>query len=352
MRKIKIVILSILYSVLCCDLSSAADYTINIDSNIFSETSVRLNREVYNISSDNFNKSRVMSGNSQFSSVLFNSYVQNVDPIIPIALTICETGSWMDTRYVWSSAIYAKPLLNSGADMDSISVERINADTYIVLGLVEYLGCGTNCTGGQHYHYIGKNDNDSLGPLQVLRRYIEPTNGVSYPNGTNVIDLMRWKDNVIFFEHNITSAIVKAGDWNNGIEISSPEYLTVLSGVIHNTGASFISAQSWNSSVASGWVNPKAIFQFAEDLTSEENLRILEEYIKEWYSNAKVIASNNEQFTLPGQASVSELDSVLSRIGVSKQNYANSFNHKQYYPVRALLNYMALKQLYTSGGDE
>lgn len=352
MCKIKTAILILLCSMLCCNLSFAADYTTNIDSNIFSETSIRLNQEVYNISSDNFNSSRVMSGNSQFSSVLFNSYIQNVDPIIPIALTICETGSWMDTRYVWSSAIYAKPLLNSGADMDSISIDRVGADTYIALGLVEYLGCGTNCTGGQHYHCIGKNDNDSLGPLQILRRYIEPTNGVSYSNGTNVVDLMRWKDNVIFFEHNITNAIIKAGSWSNGIEITSPECLTVLSGVIHNTGASFISTQSGASPAASGWINSKAIFQFAEDLTSEESLQILDEYIEGWYNNVKIIASNNEQFTLPGQASTSELDSVLSRIEVDKHSYASSFNHKQYYPLRALLNYMALKKLYTSGGKQ
>lgn len=82
------------------------EVSICIDSNIFNTTQVRLNTEIYKISSEICNKEHIIEDFGEPQSNLARSYIQNINPLIPVAMTINETGMWADSRFTWSSAIY------------------------------------------------------------------------------------------------------------------------------------------------------------------------------------------------------------------------------------------------------
>lgn len=148
---------------------------------------------------------------------------------------------WSDTRYTWSSAIYSKLLNSAGVDMGRVKIEQVDTDTYVINGLCSYYGCGTNCTAdvNSHYHTIGYNDCDSLGPLQILRHYVEGNNYITYDCGNVVLDLMSWDDNVQYFAHTQSKRFLDTENWNSGYTISNTYELVALMAVAHNTGTAF-----------------------------------------------------------------------------------------------------------------
>ena len=330
-----------------------SEISMKIDSSVFSPTCIRLNTEIYDTASDWFSREEITKDLDGVSSVLLDSYLDVVNPLVPVALTVNETGGWKDTKYTWTSAIYSKPMSDAGADMDNIVIDAVSSETYVVLGLMEYMGCGGNCNASRdsHYHFAGKNDNDSLGSLQVLRHYVESSGSITYPCGEKCTDLMSWKDNVIYFQHSLTDTFKKAGAWCKGKQLRNTEQLVALAGIIHNTGSTFLTKHYEDDAASSNWNTCSAAYRFAEDIATEQNLEIIKAYVEDWYVNAREQAIEGQSFSLPGECGRDVLDALLMRMGVSKLEYASSFEHKQYYPLRAVLNYEALKCLYTSGGE-
>lgn len=319
---------------------------VAIDTNVFNATSVRLNTEIYNETADILDKRHIQNDYGESGTPLYNSYLQYINPLVPLSLTICETGMWADTRYTWSSAVYSKLLKNSGVNMEKLKVERINVDTYVVNGLCTYLGCGSNCASDvSHYHVIGNNDNDSLGPLQILRRYVDSKGCIKYKCGEFTEDLMCWKDNVEYFMHRQSEAFSDSENWNRDHAIKSETELVALMAVAHNTGSAYVKSKS----AGSLWRNSEAVYDYCEVLGSEHAFRVLSKYIEEWYEDAKKKEENGESFVMAGTALSNKYNEMLNEIGVNKSKYANGWSHKQYYPLKAVLNYMAIERLYFSG---
>ena len=327
---------------------------IRIDKDIFNSTSVRLNTEIYNDTAAILTEEHIIRDYGIPTTKLYRSYLDNVDPLVPMALSLCETGMWADSRYTWCSAVYSKLLVNKGVNMSRLKVSQVNVDTYIVNGLCTYLGCGSNCTApsGSHYHTIGNNDNDSLGPLQILRHYVEAEGAIKYPCGEATVDLMCWSDNVEYFLHKQSSIFSDKNNWNRNHEIASVYELVALMGVAHNTGGAFLSCESGSSDAGSLWKNAQAVYDYCSVLGSKEAFDIMSEYIDEWYESAVQAESEGRSFAMAGSALTGKFDEMLRRMGVEKNEYSNGWQHKQYYPLKAVLDYMALERLYYSGEEE
>lgn len=340
----------ILVAVSVSRLDVIAVQSISIDGELFTKTQVRLNTEIYNIAAETFNSWHIVQDYGEPETELAKSYTETVDPLVPLALSINETGMWMDTRYTWSSGIYSKLLAGAGVDMNRLQVSQVNTDTYVVNGLCSYYGCGANCTAGttSHYHTIGRNDNDSLGPLQILRHYVESNEYIKYRCGEHVLDLMVWEDNVIYFTHNQSTLFMAEGNWNSKHHIYNTCELVALMGTAHNTGTAFLSNAGDAGSL---WHSPQAVYDYCEAISTEEAISVLNGYIDDWWVEVQGAQAGGKAFTLLGQSSVSQLNKMLNDIGIDKSKYASSFGHKQYYPFKAMLNYMCLERLYYSGSN-
>lgn len=321
-----------------------------IDSEMFNTTQVRLNSELYHITDEVFNKEHIINEYGVPTTNLYKSYMEYINPIIPLALTVCETGGWADSRYTWCSAIYSDLLRGSGVDLNMTKIESVNVDTYVVNGLCTYLGCGRNCSAGEntHYHTVGNNDNDSLGPLQILRHYVEEPGSIEFDCGESTSDLMCWKDNVEYFTHRQSDAYSNAEHWNAGYSIQNDNELVALIGVGHNTGLAFQNSEYAGST----WLSSKAVYEYCRVIGSVSAEEVLTTYIDNWWEDVKVLQSNGERFYLAGQLFKNDtLNSILQEVGVEKSTYASDWGHKQMYPLKAILNYMSLERLYSSGKE-
>lgn len=324
--------------------------SILIDSMLFNNTQVRLNTEIYDITNGIYNEEHIVQDFGTPNTNLARSYLENINPVIPISTTVNETGAWADTRYTWSSAIYSKLLRGAGVDLNRLHIEQVNVDTYVVNGLCTYYGCGTNCTAdvASHYHTIGQNDCDSLGPLQILRHYVEGNNYISYDCGATVVDLMDWDDNVQYFTHTQSKLFMSEDNWNKNYIISSAPELVALMAVAHNTGTAFLSNKNDAGSL---WHNSSAVYDYCKVLGSQDAINVMSHYVDDWWVGVVEAQNNGNAFSFLGQGSTSMLDNILEEIGVNKSLYAKSFEHKQYYPLRAVLNYLCMERLYYSGGE-
>lgn len=230
--------------------------------------------------------------------------------------------------------------------MDRLVIEQVNTDTYIINDMESYYGCGSNCSSGSHYHTLGRNDNDSLGPLQVLRHYVESKDYIVYNCGEFVYDLMRWSDNVNYITHTQSEPFMDRSNWNKNHVILSEYELVALMSVAHNTGTAYLHN---SSDAGSLWNNSQSVYDYCTILGSYKSVEVMQRYVDDWWNNVIDAQNNGESFILLGQSPTSKLNEILNDIGVDKTKFASSFQHKQYYPLKAVLNYMCLKKLYYSG---
>jgi len=84
---------------------------ISISKEIFTPLQIRLNTEIYQEAKAIFSREHIESDYRNVSSSLYMSYLNKVDPLMPLAITVCETGMWADSRYTWTSG----PIANSKA---------------------------------------------------------------------------------------------------------------------------------------------------------------------------------------------------------------------------------------------
>lgn len=339
-------------AVLCMSLMFPSTNTlaadgVAINDTVFSATQIRLNMELYDTAAEIFNSKHIMSDYGEAETMLAKSFLNTVDPLVPLALTINETGMWMDTRYTWTSGIYSKLLSKSGVNMDRINTAQVNVDAYVVNGLCEYYGCGTNCTASKdkHYHTIGNNDNDSLGPLQILRHYVEDKSVITYSCGESVIDLMSWEDNVVYFTHNQSRLFMASDNWNSAYKIQNTYELAALMGTAHNTGTAFLSN---STDAGSLWNDPESVYAYCEAISTDEALKVVDKYVNNWWEDVLTAQESGTSFILLGQYPTSTMNAILAEMGVDKTRYAKRFEHKQYYPLKAMLNYACLYKLYHS----
>lgn len=330
------------------DTSVSAADGISVDTTLFTDTQVRLNRELYDMTASVFNRAHMTKDYGRPGTALAESYLAAADPLIPLALAVNETGMWMDTRYTWSSGVYSALLADAGVSMGRLQAAQVNVDTYVVSNLCTCYGCGPNCTADKnsHYHTIGNNDNDSLGPLQILRRYVEKEGAITYDCGERVADLMAWEDNVVYLTHNQSRLFMSESNWNKDHTISSAYELAALMGTAHNTGTAFLSNPEDAGSL---WKSPGAVYAYCRAIATEDSLRVVDRHLDRWWEDVRTAQENGTSFILLGQYGKGALDGILAEMGINKTDYAGSFGHKQYYPLKAMLNYACLARLYHSG---
>lgn len=316
----------------------------------YTDVQLRLNEEIYNMSASVFNEEHVIKCYGSVETNLGVSFVRNLDPLVPMALCLCETGTWNDTRYTWAPAIYSKAISSRGVNMDRVHIEEVDYHFYVVNGLTLYLNCGSNCAASKNEHNHtgdGKNDNDSLGPAQVLRRYVESNGCIKYDCGATCEDLMSWEDNLEYIFHDQCNAFSKYNHWNKDYELKSVYESVMLMATIHNTGSGFMNTNSGLSSGGSTWKNAEAPFKFARDITTGPAMDYIRAYIEEWYETEVLPnQAKGTAFIMPGQMGSNVLSNIMKEAGLSESDYSTKWGHKQNYPLKALLNYMALEKLY------
>lgn len=334
---------------------------IHIDTALFSETCVKLNTEAYGIAANIITKEHFEQCVKKDSN-LANSVKKVMSPFMPMATTMVEMGMGSDMRYLWSSAVYTKYIKSAGVDIDTLNIADINTDFYINNKMDYVLNCGKNCTAKQYavshicvsntQNGSFRNDNDSLGPLQILRRYLEREGGkITYDCGAKTTDLLRWEDNVQYYFHKNIIPIANC-NWNKDYEIQNIYELVALLSVAHNTGASYLNSTYLNGVPSTSWKSSQAIFDYCAYLTSEPAMSIWKKHIEVWWEDTKIKIENGENFHLDGSMSWNseELKSMMKEAGIDVSlYYTSNYGHKFVYPIKAILAYMSLEKLYCSG---
>lgn len=381
---------------------------INISTELFTDTCIRLNTEAYQISEeelDNWRKTVTDEGGA-----LYKGYVEYMNPLIPIATTVGEMGwaevpdkggmNMMDVSIMWTPVVYTKLINKFVQDFDwsTVSVDSVDTQFYLEKGINCVDDCGNNCnaerksSGHNDYWHKDNNqssftDNDSLGPLQILRRYLGIKNGkpgiIEYDSGT-VSDLLRWRDNNIYFYNNEGSSMKSDSQavlYDK--PINNTYQLVVLAAIAHNTGAGFLTTRSIEYR-ASYWKNPEAIYKYSFELTKPESIVVLREIVDNWYNeqvandrkgeNAFGLVGSNYAEGQSGQRENGR--ELLISLGMNEEDYliysdkidqqvewgmyvfhydedgkkvVDLDAHKSLYGLKTLLNYMCLEKLYQSG---
>lgn len=304
--------------------SQEATETVDVNSPYISE----INLQILNETASVFNSVHYFRDYGFMLSPLGVSFGEQLDVLMPMALAVVETGGYMDTRVSWTPAIYTRAFNDAGIDMSTVAVSKVNTDYYVSNGLSKYLGCDFN-------------DADSIGPLQIRSSYTKE-GGIVMPCGYTVRDLMSWSDNVQYLLHTQAGNFCREQNWNKDYVIGNTYEELMLMAVLHNSGCEFLVAQSGDSTIKFGWKTAKSVFSYCRDLSHKDFMAVATEYVDAWYDTLDV----NSKFAYPGQASDSELLALLNKAGIDYRNYADVFGVKQVYPVRALLNYLALGKLY------
>lgn len=382
---------------------------IDISADIFTDTCIRLNTEAYQISKEELDKWRDTVTDE--GGALYKGYVEFMSPLIPIATTIGEMGwasvpvkggmNMMDVSIMWTPVVYTNLVECYIPDMDWSQVQVGDVDTafYLDKGIDCVDDCGNNCNAedeskghGAYWHDNGNNqssftDNDSLGPLQILRRYLGIGNDgapgqIVYASGT-VSDLLRWRDNSVYFYNNEGN---KMKESSNALlydrAINNVYQLVVLTAIAHNTGGGFLVTSDSNYQ-PSFWKNADAIYNYSYNLTTDSSIVVLREIVDKWYEES--VAGDEKgknSFNLIGgeyaegyPAQRQNGRDLLMKLGMDEKDYliysskmgqqvqwgmylfheengkrvVDLDAHKSLYGLKTLLNYMCLEKLYQSG---
>ena len=329
-----LVVVSVL--ILTCENGNAGDKVllqtskdINIDKE-FPQTVIRLNTQAYEIAESVINQEHLAS-EFTIDTELGESYQHYLTPLMPLALATCETGLWNNSEYTWSPFVYSK-LLCDKVDMSQLNIEDVNEYYYVVNDLSYYLS-------------FDANDYTSLGSLQILRDYVDEP--IKWKCGTSTYDLMSWEDNVAYVFHKQSSSFTKNNHWNKEHKLSNQYELMALIAVGHNTGQGYQVTSSGSNSGFSSWNSAQSIYNYCVHITNKDSMRIIDSFVDEWYLSAR----ESGDYSLPGNVSNTNVRfaKLLDDLGVVKSQYASNWGGKQMYPLKAVVNYVALEKLYTSG---
>jgi len=373
---------------------------ISISAEIFTETAVRLNMEIYAETAATltmFNTDKYFGG-AERESPLVTSLRENLSPMQVLCLAASESGNWSDRRYNWVPAVFSKGMTED--EMEGVHIWDVDSGFYIGKGLTEYFQCGSaseNHIGNSgkcklHYSEEGsstRNDADSLGPMQVLRRYMQPDQeNANFPDQFayhldidlggdgegretyRITDLMKWSDSIAWTINNFLGNVRDARGSQNENVLENEYEVMCLFAITHNTGQGFLSS---SDGPFSGWASREAIYKFCKDVTSPEAIAyLMEEYVDPWYEDVVVKIAEGSSWNLPGNESLEgrgdgkdevmkELLRKVGASGISEEssrldceywvgaNRGLDSDHKFRYPVKTLLNYLALQRLYYSG---
>ncbi len=345
---------------------------VSIDKNLFSSTVCRLNTEAYEIAESVMNKKHFFNDIGNTPTIFAKSMSNYIDPLMPLSQTIVESG-YPTTEYLWSNPIFIKFIIKSGVDIDTLQVEAVNEDFYIVnnMDFVFNCGGGTNgCTSSIPFHThiqnfshgTYKNDNDSLGTLQILRRKVEGVGGcIIYSQcGETVSDLLCWKDNVQWWFHNhIISSNNNSFIGKN--HVVANEYEALAHAILSHQGAGYWVDHS--KGITQCWLSAQKKFDFAVAMGSEQMVKVMQEFVDDWWEKTKQKIQNNESWNMPVVGKTwydSAWLDLLAKGGITniyqycRSETFSSGSSKNYgflvtYFPQSIITYMALQKLYYSG---
>lgn len=306
-----------------------------------------LNEQAYEEAARIFNTRHVSKCYGTPKTILGQSYVEFLNPYMPLAISACETGCWTNTKDAWVPVVYTIPL-EGLVDFNTLDITQLGTEFYAELGLYEYINCGSNCKADKSVHYHtgnGLNDNDSLGSMQILRRHLGTKGSIKF-NCCEITDLMRWDSGCQYIFHKSLGYMTDSSTWNNTHKIDNEYEAMALTAIMHNTGCGFVAAKSGSGVAGGTWRNAQAVYDLAEDLSSVKAMTVFHKYISAWYEDAQQLIEQGQNFRYPGVLTSDEWNRLLGDAGIDLKEYATTVTHKQFYPVVALLNYMGLKKLY------
>lgn len=375
---------------------------INISEDLFSATAIRLNTEIYELAAKVLSEDFMAGYFGSTKSEIARTAKEHVSPLMFVCLAAGESGTWNDRDYTWVPAVFSKPL-SEKLDMDDLCISDVDSKLYWDNGLQDYFRCNPGSSGhtaddvSLHYPKSDSsicNDADSLGPLQILRRYMSLDSGaegktvaerlqyalyhlnikgadghVLYTIG----DLMRWEDNVVWAFDNFMKHMRAQSAFRPDYCIETEYELVCMIAISHNTGASYL-VNVPNNQRPSSWSSKDAVYDFCRLVGSAEAVAYIQtEYIEPWYNDVKdrIKAGNawgmpgNQYFEGSGNQKDKIMRKILEQLGVSftggstyplnceywNRTSTSGSDHKFRYPMKTLFNYLALQKLYTSGEE-
>lgn len=346
--------------------------TININKDLFSSTVCRLNTEAYEIADDVMNVEHFLHDIGDNPTTFAASMSKYIDPLMPLSQTIVESG-YPATQYLWSNPIFTRFITKSEIDINTLQIEAVDADFYIVNDMDFVFNCGggkNGCTSTSSFHThiqnfthgTYKNDNDSLGTLQILRRKIENSGGcIIYSQcGETVSDLLCWKDNVQWWFHNhIVSSNNNSFIGKN--HVVANEYEALAHAILSHQGAGYWVDHS--TGITQCWLSAQKKFDFAVAMGSEQMVNVMQEFVDNWWKETKQKIEEGESWSMPVVAGTwydkAWLD-LLAKGGITniyeycRSETFDSSSSKNYgflvtYFPQSIITYMALQKLYYSG---
>lgn len=319
----------ILYSDLCYQYANVC----NMDTEIFNETQIRINKAIYGQAAVIFSKDHFEACFKDVDTPLFNSFKQYFTPLVPMAFSIAEWGANGDLRYSFTPAIATKKLDNCGVVLEFLNPLEVNSQTYLALG--------ANVWDTRSY----------WGPLQINKSYLVPT--ASYKCGYIPMDYYSWPDSCQWTFHNKCESIRRA--YCKDRQFKNSEEVIAVTSIAHNSGGTFIESSSFNIDAEwYPWRDSESVWNYCDVLTTEKNLKIIydsaDAYANELLEKYK---TNSESGGL--YLSISESRELFNKMGINlyvylKDRYASGMTAKAWektmYPIQSIWNYRVLERLY------
>lgn len=324
--------------------SRCIEYASNciMPDEIYTDTQQVINKVIYGQSAVIFNKDHINTCYGDVDTPIFNSFADNVTPLVPLAFSIAEWGGNGDLIYSFTPAIATKRLMNNGVSMSSINPWEINSQYYTAMG------CSFS-------------DNTFWGPLQINKSYLNAS-VKGYKCGFVPMDYYSWPDVCQWTFHDKCKQM--EGAWNKEYQFKNEYEVVAHTAIAHNSGGTHISSKNFQLDRNwYPWKSSQAVFDYVSFITNETNLNIIFNDA-DAYSNDLLEKYKNGEAKGALYKSIGETRTMSDKMGVNWSLYVkghwlgnmtkdsslsgDSLRNweKVMYPVQAIWNYRVLENLY------
>lgn len=337
---LKKVILIVLVILTALPLSTAQVFTeyefkIHINSECFNNDQIRLNTEAYILTDNIFNKTHIERYYDS-SSKIFNSFKDNIDPIMLLAISCSEWGGHTDMRYTWCPVIPAQEFKRLGIEPYQVELSKIDSYYLVAMGVI-----------------TGEESNKYKGSLQINSSYFKPDTK-TYKCGNVPMDYYNWTDQVEWYTHTYSRYFSNA--FNPDYYFNSKYELLANLSIMGNTGPGYVSNEYMsNDSPKYPWLSDSnKIFEYCREITKDSNLDIIKNSAMQYVE--EIQNKKNIQLTRYKANDLVELMNLEASLYVKSSYVDLAFkdspsqpNEKLVHPISAIWSYMVIESLYKGG---
>lgn len=242
------------------------DGEVNLSAELFNELQLRLNTETYAIAAEVFEQKHLRLSYNK-DTVQYNTFMENIDPLMILALTCVEWGGKSEMTHLLSAPIASSHLVNKGCDLSTLQIDDVNKSLYDSFGI--------NKSVLNEHAYDGPLQTQSAGMAKTDTKFGCIVNGFSSPR-----DAYHFGEAAHYIAHQAARFTATTSSWAAKESFDNKYAAMSHLGIMVNTGWSYMSASSasFNSTSKSTswpWISASHIFEYVDEITKEENLNII-----------------------------------------------------------------------------